>query len=329
VTRYFFSKIIALSAGILLVIIAYNHNSNSLYKINGNAYGTTWSITSTEYLGDHHIANIESIIERIDFVASNYKNDSEINKINMNQNKSQFVSNDLFNILKIAKEVENNSLGYYNIMLGKLSSELGFSPTFNQNPLQKKVSTFDLDERNNSLIKNSDNWFDLSSIAKGYAVQEIHYYLLENNLSNHLIDIGGELIINGLNNGKPWSVGIQDPNSIKIKPIIMIQNTYSNFLAIATSGEYRNYKFDTDGNRVTHTINPNTLRPISNDILSVTVVHEYSATYADAYATAFNAMGPKKAIDIANNNNIALMAIIDNGVGIQNLYSNKWYDLKL
>ncbi len=328
-TRYFFSKIIALLAGVILLIIAYLHNSNSLYVINGDAYGTTWSITSSEYIGDHHKDNIESIINRIDYVASNYKIDSEIAKINNTFKEYQFISKDLFNILKVAKEVEINSNGFYNIMLGKISGELGFSPAFNKNLIQKKVSTFDLDENNYSLIRNSNNWFDLSSIAKGYAVQELHNYLINNNLSNHLIDIGGEVIVNGLNNGDPWTVGIQDPNYINNKPVILIKNINTNFLAIATSGEYRNYNFDIDGNKVTHTINPKTLKSINNNILSVTVVHESSATYADAYATSFNAMGSEMAIEIANKNGIAVMLIIERNNEIEFIYSNKWYDLSL
>ena len=328
-TRFFISKIIALIAGIVLVIVAYTHNFNSLYVISGKAYGTSWSISSSEYIGDHHKEKIEFIINKIDYVASNYKEDSEIALINKNFKEYQFISDDLFKILMIAKDVELKSEGFYNIMLGKISSNLGFSPTFNQNLIQKKTSTFDLNERNNSLIRNNNNWFDLSSIAKGYAVQEIHEYLLQNNLNNHLIDIGGEIIINGYNKGKPWSVGIQDPYSFNNKSNYIIQNIDGKFIAIATSGEYRNYKLDANGNKVTHTINPKTLKSIDNNILSVTVVHEYSSTYADAYATSFNAMGYDNAIRIANENNIALMVMIIVGDDVKNLYSDKWYDLNI
>ena len=328
-TRFFISKIIALIAGIVLVIVAYTHNFNSLYVISGKAYGTSWSISSSEYIGDHHKEKIEFIINKIDYVASNYKEDSEIALINKNFKEYQFISDDLFKILIIAKDVELKSEGFYNIMLGKISSNLGFSPTFNQNLIQKETSTFDLNEKNNSLIRNNNNWFDLSSIAKGYAVQEIHEYLLQNNLNNHLIDIGGEIIINGYNKGKPWSVGIQDPYSFNNKSNYIIQNIDGRFIAIATSGEYRNYKLDANGNKVTHTINPKTLKSIDNNILSVTVVHEYSSTYADAYATSFNAMGYDNAIRIANENNIALMVMIIVGDDVKNLYSDKWYDLNI
>ena len=328
-SRYFVSKFIALLTGVILVIVAYSHNSNSIYLINGKAYGTSWTISSTEYIGDHHRDKIESIINKIDYVASNYKTDSEIALINKSFNKYQFVSNDLFNILVIAKDVELKSEGFYNIMLGKLSGNLGFSPTFDQHLIHKKSSTYELDEKNYSLIRNNDNWFDLSSIAKGYAVQEIHKYLIDNNLNNHLIDIGGEIIINGSNKDKPWSIGIQDPYSFNNKSSYIIQNKGGRFLAIATSGEYRNFKIDANGNKITHTINPKTLKSIDNNILSVTVAHEYSSTYADAYATSFNAMGSDNAIRIANKNNIALMIMVLDNDDVINLYSDKWYDLNI
>ena len=326
-SRYLISKIIALLAGLILLLIAFNHNSSSIYYISGQAYGTSWSVSSSEYIADHHKEEIKNIINDIDFVASNYKPESEISKINMNYSEYQFVSSDLFNILKIAKVVELESENFYNIMLGKVSSNLGFSPNFGNKLLQKNISTYDLDEKNSSLIRYSDNWFDLSSIAKGYAVQKIHDYLESNNLINHLIDIGGEIIISGNKNGNPWNIGIQNPLSDIDNSAITINNSDHNFLAIATSGEYRNFKFDNDGNKITHTIDPNTLTSINNNILSVTVINESSATYADAYATAFNAMGMKKAIDIANKNDVAIMVIYKNDGVIDIIFSDKWYDL--
>ena len=328
-SRYFFSKVIALLAGIILLVIAYNHNINSLYVVSGNAYGTTWSVTSPQYIADNHKEAIKDIINDIDYVASNYKLESEISKINMSFSEFQFISDDLFDILKIAKNVEDISEGYYNIMLGKISSSLGFAPDFGKNVLQKNLSTYELDEKNNSLIRYSENWFDLSSIAKGYAVQKIHEYLSASNINNHLIDIGGELIISGSKNGIPWNVGIQNPSSNIDSSTITINNENYDFLAIATSGEYRNFKVDNNGNKITHTINPRTLSSIDNDILSVTVINEYSATYSDAYATAFNAMGKIKAIEISNKNNIATMIIYDNNDDIDIVFSDKWYDLFL
>ena len=323
-TRNLFSKLIALTAGIILLIVAYNHNQKSLYEISGTAYGTRWSITSTEYISDLHKNNIISIINRIDYVASNYKKDSEIALINFSQKNNFKISNDLLNILTIAKDVEGSSNGFYNIMMAKVSSQLGFSPRFNNTLNQTNISSYNIDTQNLILSRDSSNWFDLSSIAKGYAVQCIHNYLKENNMNNHLIDIGGEIIINGKNIDDSWKVGIQDPSYINNKALKIITNDNSSFLAIATSGEYRNFKIGDNGNKVSHTINPKTLQSINNKILSVTVLHESSATYADAYATAFNAMGYKQAFVKSNELNVASMFVLNND---EIVYSNKWYDL--
>jgi thiamine biosynthesis lipoprotein len=324
VTRNLFSKLIALTAGIILLIVAYNHNLKSLYEISGTAYGTRWSITSTEYISDLHKNNIISIINRIDYVASNYKKDSEIALINFSQKNNFKISKDLLNILTIAKDVEGSSNGFYNIMMAKVSSKLGFSPSFNNTLNQTNISSYNIDNQNLILSRDSSNWFDLSSIAKGYAVQSIHNYLKENNMNNHLIDIGGEIIINGKNIDDNWKVGIQDPSYMNNKALKIITNDNSSFLAIATSGEYRNFKIGDNGNKVSHTINPKTLQSINNKILSVTVLHESSATYADAYATAFNAMGYKQAFVKSNELNVASMFVLNND---EIVYSNKWYDL--
>lgn len=54
---------------------------------------------------------------------------------------------------------------------------------------------------------------------------------------------------------------------------------------LATSGNYRNFHTDADGNRFGHTLDPKTLRPAKTDVLSATVVAG-SSMEADGYATA-------------------------------------------
>ena len=326
-SRKLISKLIALCVGLFCVFIAYNSNSNKTYSISGNAYGTSWSIVSSSYIADHHEKNIIKIIDHIDFVASNYKINSEIAIINKQPTNTElYISNDLYNILNIAEDINKLSNGAYNIMLGKVSSKLGFAPDFNMDLIQDKEDGYLL-INDNKLIKQSKNWFDLSSIAKGYAVQLIHEYLITNNLTNHLIDIGGELIVNGSNHSTHWMIGIQDPNSFNDKAIHVIKNN-DNFLAIATSGEYRNFKIS-DNKMITHTIDPKTLLSIDSKILSVTIAHEESATQADAMATAFNVIGYPDALNIANDNNIAMMLVIGSEGESELIYSNKWYDLGL
>ena len=49
--------------GLICIYLAYTFNSSNLYSISGKAYGTTWSVTSTEFIADHHEKKILDIIE--------------------------------------------------------------------------------------------------------------------------------------------------------------------------------------------------------------------------------------------------------------------------
>jgi FAD:protein FMN transferase len=63
---------------------------------------------------------------------------------------------------------------------------------------------------------------------------------------------------------------------------------------VATSGNYRRY-FEENGQRYSHTIDPQTGYPVKHNLLSVSVFAP-DAMSADAYATAFMVMGLEKAL---------------------------------
>tara|TARA_B100001113_G_C21026462_1_gene585966 strand:- start:12 stop:1028 length:1017 start_codon:yes stop_codon:yes gene_type:complete len=338
VDRYTFSKLIALAAGILCVVIAIQHNKSTSYFISGNIYGTTWSITSDKYINK---SNIQELLNRIDFIASNYKENSLINTLNKKRDYLHELTNqpELCSILGMAKMVES-VIDSYRIGLGHISASNGFAPVFNEMPaLNNDASTGDwLFE----LITNDDcriniginSWLDLSSLAKGFAIDVINAYLKDHD--NYLIDIGGELSVKGSNKNNLWNVGLQDPKSINNKPIYII--SINSWYSIATSGEYRNYKIK-NNKKISHTINPNTLNSINNNLLSVTVVTDgkvgmykgdYPVTiFVDALATAFNAMGFKNAYDHASKADIAALFILEEDGDISIVKTQKWYDLKL
>ena len=113
------------------------------------------------------------------------------------------------------------------------------------------------------------------------------------------------MIAKGFNeNNKIWQIGIESPNN-NIMKIIGLKD-----IAMATSGNYKNY-FEKDGVRYSHTINPNTGKPIKHKLASVTVVDK-SAMNADALATAFMVLGPEKTLLLANDLEIGVYLIIKN-----------------
>ena len=329
--RYTFSKIIALVAGIFCVVIAIQHNKNTSYFISGNIYGTTWSITSDRYINK---SNVQKLLNRVDLIASNYKENSLINTLNKKRNYLHEIKNEpgLCAILNAAKFVESN-IESYRIGLGHISANNGFAPIFDEMPdINNETDTgswlFELKSNEDCNVTIGNNsWLDLSSIAKGFAIDLINTHLKDHN--NYLVDIGGELSVKGTNNGSLWNIGLQDPKSINNNPLYIIST--NNWYSIATSGEYRNYKIK-DNKKISHTINPKTLNSINNNLLSVTVINYEDipvTTMADAIATAFNAMGYAKAYNFANKNNIAALFILEKEGDISIVKTQKWYDLKL
>ena len=139
---------------------------------------------------------------------------------------------------------------------------------------------------------------DFSAIAKGYGVDVTSELLEHYGVKEYMVEIGGEVYAKGVSSkGNAWRLGINTPvedlqKQQQQKAIIKLQNE-----ALATSGNYRNFKV-VDGHKIVHTINPKTGYPEISNTLSVSVVAPKCAT-ADAYATAFMVLGYEKGLAIA------------------------------
>ncbi len=244
-------------------------------------------------------------------------------------NNEFFLSKDLYNILKIAIEVSDKTNGIYDITVGSVVNNLGFGPDLflDKNYVYEPYpNKFTINDSLKSLTKHKETTFDLSSVAKGYAVDAVSNYLQLNNFNNYLIDIGGEIAANGLSNNGNWIIGIQDPQSLNQKVSFTITNS-NNFIGVATSGDYLNYKY-IDGELVTHTIDPRINKSKDNDVLSVTVIDNESVSRADAFATAFNVMSINESIKLLESLNIKVKIIyLEDGL-INYFESKSWQNMK-
>ncbi|MCO4821048.1 MAG: FAD:protein FMN transferase, partial [Flavobacteriaceae bacterium] len=147
--------------------------------------------------------------------------------------------------------------------------------------------------KQNIIKKHPSTFLDFNAIAKGYGVDVIANFLKAHDIENFLVEIGGEIHCKGINVEKNslWTVGIDEPNfegGQNILKVITLEDE-----AMATSGTYRKFKIDSSGNRYTHIINTKNGYPSKTNVLSVSVIAEDCMT-ADAYATAFQAMGIEK-----------------------------------
>lgn len=140
--------------------------------------------------------------------------------------------------------------------------------------------------------------FDFSAIAKGYGVDCVAEMLRRNGVENYMVEIGGEVRAGGVNDrGEEWRIQIDDPtggaDEHRRLCVVPLKDC-----AMATSGNYRNFRRLADGTLVAHTISPQTGRPVQTRTLSVTVIAPDCLT-ADALATGFVALPAEEAMKIA------------------------------
>ena len=147
------------------------------------------------------------------------------------------------------------------------------------------------------VFEDQDNVFlplDFSAIAKGYGVDAIAGALNTLGLENYLVEVGGEVVTKGLNaRNTQWVLGIETPNT-SLATDIYAKVSLSNF-AMATSGNYHNYREGADGSKWVHIIDPRDGKNKQRAVLSATIVARDCMT-ADALATASMVLGEKDAL---------------------------------
>jgi len=300
---FFFRKIV--SFFLLLIITSCNNDVNDYKRIRGNALGTTYSIiVDTEIKESIIKQKIDSIFEVVNNSMSTYIDTSIISKVNLSD-KPVSVDYHFIKVFNKSKEIWSLSKGAFDPTAGSFVNLYGLGPEIISKKIDKskidsiiKIVGFDKVylSNENKIIKNNKNIFiDFNAIAKGYSVDLIKDLFEENFLKNFLIEVGGELSSKGnAENNRKWKVAIQNPIEM---------NTYYNqiFLtdkSLATSGNYRKFRIDpVTGEKYVHIINPLTGDPLSNNILSASVISD-TCIEADAWATALMVMNPINALEL-------------------------------
>ena len=148
---------------------------------------------------------------------------------------------------------------------------------------------------------------DVNGIAPGYAVDRIAGNFEDVGIVDYLVEIGGEVRTGGHRpDGKPWQIAIESPVA---GPRTAHAGLQLVDLAVSTSGDYRDFRFGPDGERISHTIDPRSGRPIAHGLASVTVVHA-GAMEADAYATALMVLGPEEGFALAQRLKLPALFIV-------------------
>ena len=311
-----------LAFSLILLIFSCSSPQKEIVSIKGNTMGTTYNvkflpITNNPIEIEENYIIIEKILKDINQQMSTYIPSSEISTFNQLQSTDWFkISEDFSNVLKKSFNYYEMSDGYYDVTVMPLVNLWGFGPEIFESPptqaLIDSVMIFigqDLIELENQKIRKKDPrvQIDLSSIAKGYAVDKIF-----NNLDQYedlFIEIGGEIRTRSKN--KDWKIGINTPSITNFENDIELVITLNN-LSIATSGNYRNF-YIIDDKFYHHEINPKTGYPISSNLGSISIISDKSCLDADGLSTMFYTIEKDLASDMVENlDNIESLSIIVN-----------------
>ena len=303
-SRYFYSYLYILLVETILISCENSEKKGyTPHSISGVIWGTAYHITvngNTEDL----MPEINAALMQVDGVANAFEKSSEISRLNSDgyiKGPSSLIQQLLTTSLRINKLTN----GAFEPTIGPLVDLWGFGSSKNENAavsdsiVRHTLQSVGLEK---VMLNDTCLYFakkgmklDFGAIAKGCGVDFVAIALLKSGIKDFMVEIGGEVRVAGVNpRGNSWAIQLDEPVLDSLGQHRQLGVLQLSDASVATSGNYRNYRYDDKGNLIYHTISPITGYPVKTDILSATIVAADCMT-ADAYATATVVMGLQKA----------------------------------
>lgn len=289
--------------GILALGTACTPKTKSYDTIDGFAQGSTYHIVYNDPQGRDLRNDIEELLEDFDNSLSVYNPSSLLTRLNGNDTAAA-PDKWFTECLEISRGISDDTDGAFDVTLRPLIAayRIGTDDTphiLSQREIDsiraftgyKKVRI-----KNGQLVKDDPRLaLDFNAIAQGYSSDLMGAMFDSLGIRDYMVEIGGEILCKGRNpQGKEWRVGIDRPVEGNMVPGEDLQTILElTDRGLVTSGNYRKFAFDENGNKVTHTIDPHTLKPAVHNLLSATIIAPTSAI-ADGYATACMVIGLEK-----------------------------------
>ena len=256
-------------------------------------------------------------VRRIEALLTTFSEDSITASINNNAGLQPIqVPNEVFHLIERCQRISNLTQGAFDITYGSVDKTYwNFDTKMTQLPdpkiAKKAVKLVDyrnlvLDAKEKTVfLKYKGMRIGFGGIGKGYAAEMAKKVMNAKGAESGVVNAAGDLTAWGNQiNGRPWTIGIADPNHK--------QNLFSQFeisnKSVATSGDYEKYVI-IDGRRYSHTIDPVTGMP-AHGLKSVTIICG-NAELADALTTPIIVMGRDAGLHMINQLNGVEAIIID------------------
>ncbi|MCO4770632.1 MAG: FAD:protein FMN transferase [Deltaproteobacteria bacterium] len=294
-------------------------------ELTGPTMGTTFTVKvrGPELSGEASETLSEAVTGALDAVnesMSTWLETSELSRFNAGPADTPFAfTAPTLEVLAISEAVYGASGGAFDVTVGPLVNRWGFGPEDPQGPPDAaEVSALLAAVGQDKLVIDAEAGtvskpdaglrVDLSAVAKGYAVDRVALALEALGYPSYMAEVGGEVRTGTPGDGAPWRIAVERPSrGVSLDQPAIFEVLELDRMAMATSGDYRNFIADGDTLR-SHTIDPRTGVPVTHALASVTVVHEQCGA-ADAWATALMVLGPERGLEVADQQGLAAMFI--------------------
>lgn len=245
-------------------------------------------------------------IHNVDNLMSDYKEDSEITRINRNAfARPVKVGPATFEVILRSIEFSRLTDGAFDVTVGpfvklfRTARDTGIAPTTEQIADAKARVGYE------KLVLNHEERtvrftvkgmsLDLGGIAKGYAVDKAIEAVQKLGALGAMVDLGGNIRCFGTppQGRDKWFVGLQDPNTDNAAGLLL--KLRLSHESVATSGDYQQFAI-IDGKKQSHIIDRRTGKG-AEGLSSVTIIAP-NATDADALSTAVTVLGPQKGLEL-------------------------------
>ena len=262
---------------------------------------TTWRVT-IEGASDKDSTILRTMIQNrldaLEQIFSNWRSDSVVSKWNTaTSTEFQPVPRELAEVVSLALQIARETDGALDVTIAPLINLWGFGPDSSGNTppsdvaiqaAQRHCGWQKLEvQADPPMLRKTDPalTINLSTLVEGYASDVIADLLQAEGYPRVLVDVGGAIHARG----KAWTIAIQQPDAA---PGDAISTMQLHDRCVTTSGTYRKH-FAHGNQQYSHIIDPRTGRPVTHDLVSVSVLADRAAI-ADGYDTALLVLGPVK-----------------------------------
>lgn len=283
-----------------------------LWRWTGETMGSSYTVQVVhQHLDEQRVADlqaeVESLLNGLNGELSTWLTNSALSRFNQSTSTDPFpVSPTFADITALSLELSRLSGGAFDVTFSPMFDLWGFGRTGPKRVPDDTsfTETLALCGHSNLVVEGPASVRKripglrvvFNALVPGYAAEQVSRILQARGCTHVYVDVGGETVARGRNlQGQPWRIGIERPlydaePGQDLEAVVHLSDR-----ALATSGDYRNYFRDGDGQVFSHIFDPRTGRPATSRVASVSVVAT-NGGWADALATTLFVMGPDEGI---------------------------------